>query len=190
MKVYPDEDDTFTLTELWSALQLIRQNAAIDNGSHQLTFAQNSPARADGAADPAGDDLSDDELTVSQPPPGIVPAQTQPPPDIVPARTAQPSTLLDSAAQTAQPSTLPAAQPVPTVTAQPLAQAHANPPASSRWYTITVGRETGVFQGWHSAHIHVVGVPGACFARHPTRAAAEGAYTEALAAGGVTQVPA
>ncbi|KAG2337320.1 hypothetical protein BDR05DRAFT_1005134 [Suillus weaverae] len=92
------------------------------------------------------------------------------------------------AAQTTQPSTLPAVQPVPTVTAQPLAQAHANPPASSHWYTITVGRETGVFQGWHSAHVHVVGVPGACFARHPTHAAAEGAYTEALAAGGVTQV--
>jgi hypothetical protein len=77
--------------------------------------------------------------------------------------------------------------------------------ASLRWYVITVGRETGVFQGWyvphhfvfivftffprHNVHAHVVGIPGACFGRYSSRTAADIAYAQALNDGSVSQLP-
>lgn len=38
-------------------------------------------------------------------------------------------------------------------------------------------------------HVHVVGVPGACFACYSSFTAAEAAYGEALSDGSVMQVP-
>ncbi|KAG2140886.1 uncharacterized protein EDB93DRAFT_1105808 [Suillus bovinus] len=58
-----------------------------------------------------------------------------------------------------------------------------------RWYIVTVGRETGVFQGWHNIHQHVIGVPGACFACHFSLAAAQAAYSKAVNDGGIMEVP-
>ncbi|KAG2738988.1 hypothetical protein P692DRAFT_20756900, partial [Suillus brevipes Sb2] len=66
---------------------------------------------------------------------------------------------------------------------------HTSMSASLRWYVITVGRETGVFQGWHNVHAHVVGVPGACFGRYSSRTAADIAYAQALNDGSVSQLP-
>lgn len=81
---------------------------------------------------------------------------------------------------------------------------HTSMSASLRWYVITVGRETGVFQGWyvpyrfvffvftfprHTVHAHVVGVPGACFGRYSSRTAADTAYAQALKDGSVSQLP-
>ncbi|KAG1789135.1 uncharacterized protein HD556DRAFT_1447199 [Suillus plorans] len=59
---------------------------------------------------------------------------------------------------------------------------------NKRWYVITVGRETGVFQGWHNIHTHVIGVPGACFGHYSSRAAADTAYMQALRDGSVSQL--
>ncbi|KAG1838109.1 hypothetical protein C8R48DRAFT_782484 [Suillus tomentosus] len=61
--------------------------------------------------------------------------------------------------------------------------------ASSRWYVVTVGRETGIFQGWHNVHPYVVGVPGACFGRYSSHASADMAYAQALQDGTVQVVP-
>ncbi|KAG1736452.1 uncharacterized protein EDB91DRAFT_1083410 [Suillus paluster] len=66
---------------------------------------------------------------------------------------------------------------------------HGSTSASARWYIITVGRETGVFQGWHNVHSHVVGVPGACFGRYTSRASADEAYAQALQDGTVQELP-
>jgi hypothetical protein len=49
------------------------------------------------------------------------------------------------------------------------------------WKILTIFR--------HNVHPHVIGVPGACFAWHPSRASAEAAYAQAQASsGGVTEV--
>ncbi|KIK39712.1 hypothetical protein CY34DRAFT_14195 [Suillus luteus UH-Slu-Lm8-n1] len=58
-----------------------------------------------------------------------------------------------------------------------------------RWYIITVGRETGVFQGWHNVHSHVIGVPGACFGQYSSRASADEAYAQVLLDGTVHELP-
>ncbi|KAG1797804.1 uncharacterized protein HD556DRAFT_1306398 [Suillus plorans] len=70
-----------------------------------------------------------------------------------------------------------------------LAQAtqHSSTSASVHWYVITVGYETGVFQGWHNVYVHVVGIPGACFSWY-SLTGAEAAYEQALSDGTVTQL--
>ncbi|KAG1744355.1 hypothetical protein EDB19DRAFT_1906582 [Suillus lakei] len=66
---------------------------------------------------------------------------------------------------------------------------HGSTSASARWYVITVGCETGVFQGWHNVHSHVVGVPGACFGQYTSRASAGEAYAQVLQDGTVQELP-
>lgn len=97
--------------------------------------------------------------------------------------------------------------PVPQVAATQAAQPnlHTSTSVSQRWYVITVGRETGVFQGWyvshsfiittlilfarHNVHVHVIGVPGACFGRYSSQSAAQVAYAQALNDGSVSRLP-
>ncbi|KAG1728755.1 uncharacterized protein EDB91DRAFT_1253353 [Suillus paluster] len=66
---------------------------------------------------------------------------------------------------------------------------HGSTSASACWYIITVGCETGVFQGWHNVHSHVVGVPGACFGQYTSRASADEAYAQVLQDGTVQELP-
>lgn len=82
---------------------------------------------------------------------------------------------------------------------------HTSTSVSQRWYVITVGRETGVFQGWyvshsliiiililfarHNVHVHVIGVPGACFGRYSSQSTAQVAYAQALNDGSVSRLP-
>lgn len=71
------------------------------------------------------------------------------------------------------------------------------PSADSRWYTVTVGKNPGVHQGWyvtytfcirgpfcllsfrHTVHPLVSGVGGACYQRHATPELARAAFREA-----------
>ncbi|KAG1781394.1 hypothetical protein EV702DRAFT_1193582 [Suillus placidus] len=69
------------------------------------------------------------------------------------------------------------------------ASPHGSTSASVRWFVVTVGRETGVFQGWYNVHSHVIGVPGACFGRYSSRASADEAYAQALQDGTVHELP-
>ncbi|KAH7902898.1 hypothetical protein BJ138DRAFT_1120968 [Hygrophoropsis aurantiaca] len=71
----------------------------------------------------------------------------------------------------------------------PQVPTHTVPPAAAaRWYVVTVGRDVGVFQGWHNVHPLVIGVPGACFTRYSTQTGAEQAFDEAVNEGAVTVV--
>ncbi|KAG1720281.1 uncharacterized protein EDB91DRAFT_1088892 [Suillus paluster] len=91
----------------------------------------------------------------------------------------------DTAANTVVPNATPG-----TVTpAIATTTAHGSTSASARWYIITVGRETGVFQGWHNVHSHVISVPGACFGWYSSRASADEAYAQALQDGTVQELP-
>ncbi|KAK0436330.1 uncharacterized protein EV420DRAFT_1652540 [Desarmillaria tabescens] len=53
------------------------------------------------------------------------------------------------------------------------------------WYVVSKGRDVGVFRGWQQISNLVTGVGRACFFRCSTRAAAQVAFNEALAAGAV-----
>jgi hypothetical protein len=75
--------------------------------------------------------------------------------------------------------------------------------SSERWYTVSKGRNIGVFRDWsvffrpadlttcsfflfrHTVLPLVSGVSGACFQRHTSRAAAEAAFTAAVQSGDV-----
>ncbi|KAG1733452.1 hypothetical protein EDB19DRAFT_1911590 [Suillus lakei] len=104
---------------------------------------------------------------------GVAATNTAPPPVTMAATNAVPS-----------PVTIAAATSLTTATPH-----HGSTSASARWYVITVGRETGVFQGWHNVHSHVVGVPGACFGQYTSRASAGEAYAQALQDGTVQELP-
>ncbi|KAF6753837.1 hypothetical protein DFP72DRAFT_848771 [Ephemerocybe angulata] len=58
-------------------------------------------------------------------------------------------------------------------------------PARETWYVITVGRQVGVFQGWHIVQPLVSAVSGACYRKYPSREEALAAFNEALAMGNV-----
>ncbi|KAG0696319.1 hypothetical protein DFH29DRAFT_879424 [Suillus ampliporus] len=78
-----------------------------------------------------------------------------------------------------------------TATTQAVSRAfHTSTSVSKRWYVITVGRETGVFQGWHNIHIHVhvIGVPGTCFGCYSSLSAAQAAYTQVEKDGSVSRL--
>jgi hypothetical protein len=77
--------------------------------------------------------------------------------------------------------------------------------ASERWYTVSVGRQVGVFHDWyvaielyinvltglvtrHSVLPLVTGVSGACYQRHTSQKAAEEAFTAAKKIGAVAVV--
>ncbi|KAG1766012.1 hypothetical protein EV702DRAFT_1050802 [Suillus placidus] len=88
----------------------------------------------------------------------------------------------------AAPATTPVSPPgaTPAIAAAPV---HGSTLASVCWYVVTIGRETGIFQGWHNVHSLVVGVPGACFGRYSSHASADESYVQALEDGTVQQLP-
>ncbi|KAG6884099.1 hypothetical protein C0992_006995 [Termitomyces sp. T32_za158] len=55
--------------------------------------------------------------------------------------------------------------------------------SSDTWYTITIGRNVGVFQGWLNVGPLVNGVTGFCVKKFSTRAAAMAAFQQAEGAG-------
>ncbi|KAG2756199.1 hypothetical protein P692DRAFT_20814949 [Suillus brevipes Sb2] len=153
MKVFPTaKDETFSLSEPASALELVHSQHAITQGDHQANEVTHTaddvwsgycPAcsqRVQGFTLPtvnvaAADDVADDSDTIA--PVNVAPITPVPP----------------------------------------------------CWYVITIGRETGVFQGWHNVHVHVIGVPGACFGRYSSQSAAQVAYAQALNDGSVSRLP-
>ncbi|KAG2339220.1 hypothetical protein BDR05DRAFT_1003488 [Suillus weaverae] len=200
MNVFPIKEQTFNLSELVSAVELIHtQNVtynidpeelltgrcpACELRAHQHTcylcgadIARHNDPPPDNSVDVT---LSDDKSSVSNTenkmtPPAIttttsIPAPTVPAP---PAITTTTSILAP---------TVPVLGPATPVVASQSSC------ASTCWYTITVGCETGVFKGWYNVHLHVIGVPGACFACHSSHAAAEAVYLEAIPDGAVMQV--
>ncbi|KAG1845339.1 hypothetical protein F4604DRAFT_1688751 [Suillus subluteus] len=176
MKVFPTStDETFSLSELASALELVRQHA-ITQANHQV---DDTPAPLD------------DELW-----PGYCPAC----PHCVQGQqfalaTANTNTVAaadDARAVTAPPlandvapipnmaaTTVPAAVTTPTtinnvalVTPVPCAVA-TTAQATPNFHT-----NTSVSQRWHNVHVHVIGMPGACFGHHTSHSAAEAAYAQ------------
>ncbi|KAK0453022.1 uncharacterized protein EV420DRAFT_1482013 [Desarmillaria tabescens] len=53
------------------------------------------------------------------------------------------------------------------------------------WYTVSKGRAVGVFKGWANVTPLVTGVGRSCYFRHPTQAAAQAAFNEAVVGGSV-----
>ncbi|SJL06449.1 uncharacterized protein ARMOST_09786 [Armillaria ostoyae] len=95
--------------------------------------------------------------------------------------------VLASAVQPAQASVAP-----PPIVSTPAPVPGPSQPASltavgpdGPWYVVSKGRSVGVFRGWQNISNLVMGVGRACFFRHGTRATAEAAFNEALAAGAV-----
>ncbi|KAG2064766.1 hypothetical protein BDR04DRAFT_1162198 [Suillus decipiens] len=76
---------------------------------------------------------------------------------------------------------------VPPTQAGSSGSATAGTSASTCWYIVTMGHETGVFQGWHNFYL-LVGVLGACFGCHSSFSAAQTAYSEAVLDYGVMEV--
>ncbi|KAF6759466.1 hypothetical protein DFP72DRAFT_1063834 [Ephemerocybe angulata] len=58
-------------------------------------------------------------------------------------------------------------------------------PSRETWYVVTVGRQVGVFQGWHTAQPLVSGVSGTCYRKYPSHEEALAAFEEAMAQGNV-----
>ncbi|KAK0499950.1 hypothetical protein EDD18DRAFT_1102167 [Armillaria luteobubalina] len=58
---------------------------------------------------------------------------------------------------------------------------HGRPTVESTWYTVTVGYQVGIFQGWNAVAPLVVDVDGAVYLPHPSHAAACAHYANAMA---------
>ncbi|KAK0464838.1 hypothetical protein IW261DRAFT_1575077 [Armillaria novae-zelandiae] len=74
--------------------------------------------------------------------------------------------------------------PAPSVTPSPQTRRSTMP-----WYTVTVGYEVGVFQGWNIVAPLVLRVSSPVYQHHPSRASALTHYAEALENGDVKIVP-
>ncbi|KIK35046.1 hypothetical protein CY34DRAFT_17287 [Suillus luteus UH-Slu-Lm8-n1] len=180
MKVFPTaKDETFSLSELASALELVRNQHAITQGDHQADEVTHT------ADDVAVDDVGS----------GYCPACSQrvqgftlP---IVNNNVAAADNVADDSDTVAPVNNVAPVTPVPQAAATQAAppNLHTSTSVSQRWYVITVGRETGVFQGWHNVHVHVIGVPGACFGRYSSQSTAQVAYAQALNDGSVSRLP-
>ncbi|KAK0479476.1 hypothetical protein EDD18DRAFT_1364174 [Armillaria luteobubalina] len=55
------------------------------------------------------------------------------------------------------------------------------------WYSVSKGRAVGIFRGWQNVTPLVTGVSQSCYLHHPTQAAAQAAFKEAIM-GGSTKV--
>ncbi|KAG2748564.1 hypothetical protein P692DRAFT_20848737, partial [Suillus brevipes Sb2] len=182
MKVFPTlvKEQTFSLSELITAVELLRDqqvlqqahtDARVEVPEHleRAIATGYCPGCILHAHRQTCDTQSDTESDVSDSttalsPPAVVMAPPPPPATFIAPTTAAvapPATIFASQGSTS---------------------------ASVRWYVITVGRETGVFQGWHNVHAHVVGVPGACFGRYSSRASAEEAFAQAVHDGTVQEL--
>ncbi|KAK0493268.1 hypothetical protein EDD18DRAFT_1356690 [Armillaria luteobubalina] len=51
------------------------------------------------------------------------------------------------------------------------------------WYSIIKGQAVGIFRGWQNVTPLVTGVSRSCYLRHPTQAAAQAAFKEAIMSG-------
>ncbi|SJL09507.1 uncharacterized protein ARMOST_12885 [Armillaria ostoyae] len=102
---------------------------------------------------------------------------------IRPAHSASAPAVQPAQAPVAPPPVVSAPAPTPSPS-QPAALTAAAGP-DGPWYVVSKGRSVGVFRGWQTVSNLVTGVGRVCFFRHGTRAAAEAAFNEALAAGAV-----
>ncbi|KAJ8593717.1 hypothetical protein M405DRAFT_839047 [Rhizopogon salebrosus TDB-379] len=195
MKVYHHErDQTFSLSELESAINLIRNQYGLRSAIMQA----HDDAQEDhpDLIEELRDDLCPACAVVMFAEYGLMtvdcinpymPRTAFPKPTTVTSTESVTVQLADSPVRAPQAQKVAAPLPhaLEQAAAPPVAQVlhapQAASSASSRWYTVTAGHVTGVFQGWHNVHPHVIGVPGACFGRHPSRAAAEEAYAQAQA---------
>ncbi|KAK0476288.1 hypothetical protein EDD18DRAFT_1366586 [Armillaria luteobubalina] len=86
----------------------------------------------------------------------------------------------DSAVPTAVPQDAPS---VPATGSSVDAAATATTGPDGPWYSIIKGRAVGVFRGWQNVTPLVTGVSRSCYLRHPTQAAAQAAFKEAIMSG-------
>ncbi|KAG2030948.1 hypothetical protein BDR03DRAFT_1016621 [Suillus americanus] len=180
MKVFPtfSKEQTFSLSELVSAVEFIRTQNATHHVDDETVC------------------IKGELLSGCCPACGTYTRYQQSPADAVSSGDNEPTAAITIEAPSANPATQ-TGPTLPTVTEPAaisangqttLVGAAAGTSTSSRWYVVTVGCETGVFQGWHNVHQHVVGVPGACFGRHSSLSNAQAAYAEAVKDGGVMEV--
>ncbi|KAG2109143.1 hypothetical protein DEU56DRAFT_920394 [Suillus clintonianus] len=212
MKVFPSlvKEQTFTLSELASAIELVRDQRAIieAHANHSLpeftddlvlghcpacVFRahkhscyvcgtiddEGGESQSTHTNDEGGESQSDTSTTDSIDTAPALVGNTVAAPTInaapvvvntvaAPTINAAPVVVNAAAAPTIR-----AAAPTLVNTAVPTTQ-HSSTSASVRW---------------HNVHVHVVGVPGACFARYSSLAVAQAAYGQALDDGAVNQVP-
>ncbi|KAG1744509.1 hypothetical protein EDD22DRAFT_958634 [Suillus occidentalis] len=182
MKVFPTlvKEQTFSLSELVTAVELLRD---------QLTLKLAHSAHSEVDPEAESPDHVDEAISV-----GYCPATSHAGEDKECSDWTSLSDFSSSRStinSAATPGTVvtPAVSPSGATPAIAAAPVHGTTSASVRWYVVTVGRETGVFQGWHNVHSLVVGVPGACFGRYSSRASADESYAQALEDGTVQQLP-
>ncbi|KAG1738113.1 uncharacterized protein EDB91DRAFT_1249427 [Suillus paluster] len=175
MKVFPMmiKEQTFSLSELVTVVELLRDQLVLTHAHAEA--GTDLPNQLEEAL---ATQISQAGLSISSSnSPGDYPEgdKTQ--------SVSETSSLssVTTAANTAPPSI--------TITAAAGAAPHGSTSASVHWYVVTFGCETGVFQGWHNVHSHVVGVPGACFGQYSSRAVADEAYAQELQDGTVHELP-
>ncbi|KAG1747265.1 uncharacterized protein EDB91DRAFT_1079859 [Suillus paluster] len=180
MKVFPMliKEQTFSLSELVTAVELLHDQLTLKAAHSQADPEADLPEQAQiqhgGVSQ--GDKVQSAWTSVSS----LSSLNTTI--DVGPAG--------DTAANTVVPNATPGTVTPGTATpAIATTTAHGSTSASARWYVITVRRETGVFQGWHNVHSHVIGVPGACFGWYSSHASADEAYAQALQDGTVQELP-
>ncbi|KAG0692572.1 hypothetical protein DFH29DRAFT_1008432 [Suillus ampliporus] len=210
MKVFPHfgEEQTFSLSKLASAVELIHtQNAVMDAhhvGKTQLLSGR-CPACGTYIQNHSPPEVESPVLSVlSTPAPGVIvnptPAATFTAISTIPA-TQAPSTaptaapaavgptpltaagLLPTTALAAVGPTPPTAAGLPTISATQTALVH----QTSHWYVVTVGHEMGIFQGWTmSISMWLVSQVLALHTTSPLLPA-QAAYSEAVNNGGIME---
>ncbi|KAG0692997.1 hypothetical protein DFH29DRAFT_1007793 [Suillus ampliporus] len=191
MKIFPTlaKDKTFGLSELASALELVCSQHTITQADHQTadvwagycpTCSHCVEGRLNNNAAAAADHVTDDSDTESNHSNSLG-TTTSLVNNVAPIANV-------TAAMVVAPIT-----PIPHVmaaTTQAVSPAfHTSTSVSQCWYVIMVGCKTGIFQGWHNVHVHVIGVPGTCFGRYSSLSAAQAAYTQAEKDGSVLHLP-
>ncbi|KAF8059486.1 hypothetical protein FPV67DRAFT_1784857 [Lyophyllum atratum] len=97
-------------------------------------------------------------------------------------------TELSDSTQAQEPPEAPAPAVMPITPAPPLTHDHEDVPPSERWYVITVGREPGVYKGYHHINLNILGISGGTGHRTSSEEKGWKEYRAALAAGMVTKV--
>ncbi|KAG2065108.1 hypothetical protein BDR04DRAFT_1122080 [Suillus decipiens] len=191
MKVFPNfsNKQTFTLSELASTLELVHfQN---DGDNESFTEVESSALSiASVTVDPVPT-VAMQTATMGPTPQTVTGLETIPATQGIPFTPTVPTAPVPVMAPLVT-LTVPTA-PVPVIgppaLVPPTQAGAAGTSTSTYWYVVTVGCETGIFQGWHNVHPHVIGVSGACYGCHSSLAAAQTTYSEAINDDGVLEVP-
>ncbi|KAG1810686.1 uncharacterized protein BJ212DRAFT_1484251 [Suillus subaureus] len=191
MKVFPTlaKDETFSLSELASALELVCSQHAITQADHQIAevthavddiWAGYCPAcshcvegRLNNNTAAVADHVTDNSDTESNHSDSLGTATSN--------SLGTTTSLINNVAPITN---VTAATVVAPITPVPHVMA-----ATTQAVSPTFHMSTSVSQCWHNIHIHVIGVPGACFGCYSSLSTAQAAYTQAEKDGSVSRLP-